>query len=121
MLEGRNRVPFRPYMERFRVQGLFVKSAKKLSLDPARRDRCGPMGNARWPLCWRRSRGVCFVTVDAPVREIAEAAGLGWDRIPSLPQRSDLIAAVFQSQVKTCADAAAVISGIYEPAEALSP
>ena len=59
--------------------------------------------------------------VDAPVREIAEAAGVGLGTVyRHFPQRSDLIAAVFQSQVKACADAASVIAAEYEPAEALS-
>ena len=59
--------------------------------------------------------------VDAPVREIAEAAGVGLGTVyRHFPQRSDLIAAVFQSQVKACADAAAVLAAKYEPAEALS-
>ncbi len=59
--------------------------------------------------------------VDAPVREIAEAAGVGLGTVyRHFPQRSDLIVAVFQGQVKACADAAAVIARKYEPAEALS-
>ena len=59
--------------------------------------------------------------VDAPVREIAEAAGVGLGTVyRHFPQRSDLIAAVFQSQVKACADAASIIAAQNEPAEALS-
>ena len=59
--------------------------------------------------------------VDASVREIAEAAGVGLGTVyRHFPQRSDLIAAVFQSQVNACADAAASIAANYEPAEALS-
>lgn len=59
--------------------------------------------------------------VDAPVREIAETAGVGLGTVyRHFPQRSDLIAAVFQSQVKACADAAAMMAADYEPAEALS-
>jgi AcrR family transcriptional regulator len=59
--------------------------------------------------------------VDAPVREIAEAAGVGLGTVyRHFPQRSDLIAAVFQSQVDACADDAAVVAARYEPAEALS-
>ena len=59
--------------------------------------------------------------VDAPVREIAEAAGVGLGTVyRHFPQRSDLIAAVFQSQVKACADAAASIAAKYQPADALS-
>ena len=59
--------------------------------------------------------------VDAPVREIAEAAGVGLGTVyRHYPQRADLIAAVFQSQVDACADAAPVIAGQYEPGEALA-
>ena len=59
--------------------------------------------------------------VNAPVREIAEAAGVGLGTVyRHFPQRADLIAAVFQSQVDACADDADVIAAQYEPAEALS-
>lgn len=59
--------------------------------------------------------------VDAPVREIAEVAGVGLGTVyRHFPQRSDLIAAVFQNQVDACADAAASMAATYEPAEALS-
>ena len=58
--------------------------------------------------------------VDAPVREIAEAAGVGLGTVyRHFPQRSDLIAAVFQSQVDACADAASVIASQHPPGEAL--
>ncbi len=59
--------------------------------------------------------------VDAPVREIAERAGVGLGTVyRHFPQRSDLIAAVFQTQVDACADAASVIASKYEPGEALA-
>lgn len=58
--------------------------------------------------------------VDAPIREIAERAGVGLGTVyRHFPQRSDLIAAVMQSQVDACADAAAIFAGKYEPGEAL--
>lgn len=58
--------------------------------------------------------------VDAPVREIAERAGVGLGTVyRHFPQRSDLIAAVFQREVDACAEAADAISGEYEPGEAL--
>jgi len=44
--------------------------------------------------------------VDAPVREIAEKSGLGLGTLyRHFPQRSDLIAAVFKSEIDACADA----------------
>ena len=59
--------------------------------------------------------------VDAPVREIAETAGVGLGTVyRHFPRRSDLIAAVFQSQVDACADAAPVLATKYEPGEALT-
>lgn len=59
--------------------------------------------------------------VDAPVRAIAEQAGVGIGTLyRRFPQRSDLIVAVFRHQVDACADAAPVLAGKYEPAEALS-
>jgi AcrR family transcriptional regulator len=59
--------------------------------------------------------------VDAPVREIAERAGVGLGTVyRHFPQRSDLIVAVFQTQVDACADAASVIARKYDPGEALA-
>ncbi len=59
--------------------------------------------------------------VDAPVREIAEKAGVGIGTFyRHFPQRSDLIIAVFRHQVDACADAAAVLSKKYGPGEALA-
>lgn len=59
--------------------------------------------------------------VDAPVREIAESAGVGLGTVyRHFPQRSDLIVAVFQTQVDACADAASVLAGKYEPGKALA-
>ncbi len=59
--------------------------------------------------------------VDAPVREIAERAGVGLGTVyRHFPQRSDLIVAVFQSQMDACADAAPVLASKYEPGEALA-
>jgi AcrR family transcriptional regulator len=59
--------------------------------------------------------------VDAPVREIAERAGVGLGTVyRHFPQRSDLIVAVFKSQMDACADAAPVIASKYEPGEALA-
>lgn len=58
--------------------------------------------------------------VSAPVREIAERAGVGLGTIyRNFPQRSDLIVAVFQSQVDACANAAVHIASKHRPDEAL--
>ncbi len=59
--------------------------------------------------------------VDAPVREIAEKAGVGIGTIyRHFPQRSDLIVAVFHREVDACADAAAVLAAKHTPGEALA-
>jgi AcrR family transcriptional regulator len=58
--------------------------------------------------------------VDAPVRLIAEKAGVGVGTLyRHFPQRSDLIVAVFRNEVDACADAASVLLGQYAPGEAL--
>jgi AcrR family transcriptional regulator len=59
--------------------------------------------------------------VDAPVRAIAERAGVGVGTVyRHFPQRADLIVAVMKSQIDDCADAAATIAAEHEPGEALS-
>lgn len=59
--------------------------------------------------------------VDAPVREIAEKAGVGIGTVyRHFPQRSDLIAAVFRREIDACAGAATVLAAEHEPFEALA-
>jgi AcrR family transcriptional regulator len=59
--------------------------------------------------------------VDAPVREIAEKAGVGIGTLyRHFPQRADLIAAVFRREIDACADAAASFAAEYGPFEALA-
>ncbi len=59
--------------------------------------------------------------VDAPVREIAEKAGVGVGTVyRHFPQRSDLIAAVFRREIDACADAAHILAEEYEPFDALT-
>ena len=58
--------------------------------------------------------------VDAPVREIAEKAGVGVGTVyRHFPQRSDLIVAVFRHEVDACAEAAPVLAAEYKPGDAL--
>lgn len=60
------------------------------------------------------------VGVDAPVRDIAEKAGVGVGTLyRHFPQRADLIAAVFRNEVDACAGAAASLAAEYEPGQAL--
>jgi AcrR family transcriptional regulator len=59
--------------------------------------------------------------VDAPVREIAEKAGVGVGTVyRHFPQRSDLVAAVFRREIDACADAAPALAAEYKPGEALA-
>jgi AcrR family transcriptional regulator len=59
--------------------------------------------------------------VDAPVREIAEKAGVGIGTVyRHFPERSDLVIAVFRHEVDACADAAPVLAASHGPGEALS-
>ena len=59
--------------------------------------------------------------VEAPVREIAEKAGVGIGTVyRHFPQRSDLVAAVFRREVDACADAAPNLAAEHEPGEALA-
>lgn len=59
--------------------------------------------------------------VDAPVREIADKAGVGVGTLyRHFPQRSDLIVAVFRHQVDACADAAEGLAAEHEPHQALA-
>jgi AcrR family transcriptional regulator len=58
--------------------------------------------------------------VDAPVREIADKAGVGVGTLyRHFPHRSDLIVAVFRNEVDACADAAPLLAAEYGPEEAL--
>jgi len=59
--------------------------------------------------------------VDAPVREIAERAGVGIGTFyRHFPQRADLIAAVFRHEIDACAEAAPILAAEYAPGEALA-
>jgi len=59
--------------------------------------------------------------VDAPVREIARAAGVGVGTLyRHFPQRADLIAAVFRREIDACADAAPALAAKHAPFEALA-
>jgi AcrR family transcriptional regulator len=59
--------------------------------------------------------------VNAPVREIAEKAGVGVGTVyRHFPQRSDLIAAVFRSEIDACAEAAPTLAAEHGPGEALA-
>lgn len=58
--------------------------------------------------------------VDAPVREIAEAAGVGVGTLyRRFPKRFDLVAAVFRREMDICVDAAVELSSKYPPGDAL--
>jgi AcrR family transcriptional regulator len=59
--------------------------------------------------------------VDAPAKEIADAAGVGVGTLyRHFPQRSDLVKAVIQHGVDACADAAPALAAAHKPGEALA-
>lgn len=59
--------------------------------------------------------------VDAPVREIADRAGVGVGTLyRHFPKRADLIAAVFRHEMDACADAAPTLAAQQSPVEALA-
>jgi AcrR family transcriptional regulator len=58
--------------------------------------------------------------VDAPVRDIAERAGVGIGTVyRHFPRRPDLIAAVFRQEMDACADAAEALAVEHPPFKAL--
>lgn len=59
--------------------------------------------------------------VDAPVKEIADRAGVGVGTLyRHFPQRPDLIKAIIRKEVDACADAASRLAAKHAPAEALA-
>jgi len=59
--------------------------------------------------------------VDAPVREIADKAGVGLGTLyRHFPQRSDLVAAVFRREIDACADEGPALAAEHPPVEALA-
>ncbi|MDQ0393749.1 TetR/AcrR family transcriptional regulator [Labrys monachus] len=59
--------------------------------------------------------------VDAPVREIADKAGVGLGTLyRHFPQRADLIAAVFRREIDACADMAPLLAKSHPPFDALA-
>lgn len=88
----------------------------------------GPVRTARADAL-RNSRAVLkaaisvFATsgVDAPVREIAEKAGVGVATLyRHYPQRSDLIVAALRNEIDECAGAAPQIAARHAPGDALA-
>jgi AcrR family transcriptional regulator len=59
--------------------------------------------------------------VDAPAKEIAARAGVGVGTLyRHFPRRSDLVVAVLQREIDSCADAGPALSAAHEPAAALA-
>ena len=58
--------------------------------------------------------------VDAPVREIADRAGVGVGTLyRHFPERSDIVKAVLEREIDACADAGPALSAEHAPGEAL--
>lgn len=59
--------------------------------------------------------------VDVPAKEIADLAGVGVGTLyRHFPQRSDLVKAVFRSEVDACAEAGPVLAAAHEPWDAIA-
>jgi AcrR family transcriptional regulator len=59
--------------------------------------------------------------VDAPAKEIADLAGVGVGTLyRHFPQRSDLVKAVLEHEIDTCADAGPALAAAHQPAAALA-
>jgi AcrR family transcriptional regulator len=87
---------------------------------PARRVRADAKRNLS-TLLQAAKEAFAEVGVDAPVRDIAERAGVGIGTVyRHFPQRPDLIAAVFRHEIDLCADAAETFAAEHPPFEALA-
>jgi AcrR family transcriptional regulator len=103
-----------------RKQGASSKGEQKTHGDTRRAVRADARRNLDALL--RAAMAVFAVSgVDAPVREIAEKAGVGLGTVyRHFPRRSDLIVAVLQTQIDACAGAARDLATKHEPGEALA-
>jgi AcrR family transcriptional regulator len=115
----RNAVPFVKKVM-VRKKDVSSKGEQKFQADKHRTVRADAQRNLDALL--RAAMAVFAVSgVDAPVREIAEKAGVGVGTVyRHFPKRSDLIVAVLQTQIDACADAAPDLANKYEPDEALA-
>src|SRR3954468_20286786 len=98
-------------------------------LPAAESDDAGRAAPKSWPVRADAQRNIdalleaaltVFATsgVDAPVREIAEKAGVGIGTVyRHFPQRADLVAAVFRHEIDACADAASALATEHGPGE----
>jgi AcrR family transcriptional regulator len=112
----------------FRLQaiGSMSKKPKRAAIKPprsAQKDRRPRADAQRNNDSLLRSAMAVFAAqgVDAPIRDIAEQAGVGIGTVyRHFPQRSDLLVAVFRNEVDACADAAPALAAQHKPGEALS-
>jgi AcrR family transcriptional regulator len=98
----------------------FMATTEKLRTDgQARRKRVDAERNLNALLA---SAKAVFATsgVDAPAKEITDAAGLGVGTLyRHFPRRADLIVAVLHQEIDACADAATALRAQHTPYEAL--
>jgi AcrR family transcriptional regulator len=97
-----------------------LSSGDQVTTKPDRRPRADAQRNLDALL---QAAMAVFATagVDAPVREIAERAGVGIGTVyRHFPQRADLIAAVCRREIDACADAAPVLASEHTPFDALA-
>ena len=82
---------------------------------------CAQMRDAMRMLCLEAAKAIFSeLGVDAPVRKIAQRAGVGVGTVyRRFPNRSDLVAAVFRREVDSCAKDAVTLALAHKPGEAL--
>jgi AcrR family transcriptional regulator len=94
-------------------------SESDVSPDGRRRPRADARRNAE-ALLDAAKAAFASSGVDAPAKQIADAAGVGVGTLyRHFPRRSDLVVAVFQREVDACADAAATLAAENPPGLAL--
>lgn len=103
-------------IDRLKIQD----EATTLAANPGRRVRADAQRNIDALL--EAAMAVFMTTgVDAPVREIADRAGVGVGTVyRHFPSRADLVAAVFRHEIDACADAAPALASEHAPGEALA-
>jgi AcrR family transcriptional regulator len=103
-----------------RIQGSLMKNDGEISVGGSRPVRADAQRNITALL--EAAKAVFAESgVDAPVRDIAEKAGVGVGTLyRHFPQRSQLIAAVFRRELDACANAAGQLAAEQAPADALA-
>jgi AcrR family transcriptional regulator len=114
-------VPFYKYGSMFRFQEVIL-TARSNNVDQRGAKPMRPDARRSLDAILQAAKAVFAASgVDAPVRAIAERAGVGLGTLyRHFPQRADLIAAVFRREIDACADDASELAKTHPPFEALA-